>query len=82
MNLPEIPWLLLFFIVLLVVAIRDRWQKKHTIRHNFPVVGHLRYWLESIGPELRQYIVANNREELPFNRQQRAWIYASSKKRK
>lgn len=80
MNLPEIPWLLLFFIVLLVVAIRDRWQKKHTIRHNFPVVGHLRYWLESIGPELRQYIVANNREELPFNRQQRAWIYASSKK--
>jgi glutamate synthase domain-containing protein 2 len=43
-------------------------------------VGHLRYWLEKIGPEIRQYIVANNREELPFNRQERSWIYASSKK--
>jgi hypothetical protein len=36
--------------------------------------------IETIGPELRQYIVANNREELPFNRRQRSWIYASSKK--
>ena len=36
--------------------------------------------IEQIGPELRQYIVANNREELPFNRRQRSWIYASSKK--
>ncbi|CAG0910011.1 unnamed protein product, partial [Cyprideis torosa] len=48
--------------------------------HNFPVVGHLRYWLESIGPEMRQYFVANNREELPFNRIERSWIYASAKK--
>ena len=38
--------------------------------------------LERIGPELRQYIVANNREELPFNRSQRSWVYASSKKTK
>jgi glutamate synthase domain-containing protein 2 len=64
---------------ILVVFIRDISQKKHTIQHNFPVVGHIRYFLESFGPELRQYIVANNREELPFNRQQRSWIYASSK---
>nr|WP_245576765.1 FMN-binding glutamate synthase family protein [Eisenibacter elegans] len=55
-------------------------NKRNTIKRNFPVVGRLRYLLESIGPELRQYIVANNREELPFNRSQRAWIYASSKK--
>jgi glutamate synthase domain-containing protein 2 len=58
---------------------RDIFQKKHTIQHNFPVIGHIRYFLESFGPELRQYIVANNREELPFNRQQRSWIYASAK---
>jgi glutamate synthase domain-containing protein 2 len=69
-------WLLLF---LLAVAVYDIFQKKHTILHNFPVVGHFRYWLESIGPELRQYIVANNREELPFNRIERSWIYASAK---
>lgn len=55
-------------------------QKKHTILHNFPVVGHLRYFIEKFGPEFRQYIVANNREELPFNRSQRSWIYSSSKK--
>jgi len=64
----------------LIVIIRDIFlQKKHTISHNFPLIGHFRYWLEQIGPELRQYIVANNREELPFNRQERSWIYASSK---
>jgi glutamate synthase domain-containing protein 2 len=67
--------------ILVLVAIRDVFfQKKHSITHNFPVVGHLRYWLEQLGPEIRQYIVANNREELPFNRQERSWIYASSKK--
>ncbi len=63
------------------MAIRDIFlQRAHTISHNFPIVGHLRYWLESIGPEMRQYFVANNREELPFNRIERGWIYASAKK--
>jgi len=66
---------------LLLVAIRDIFiQKAHTVSHNFPVIGHLRYMLERIGPELRQYIVSNNREELPFNRSERSWIYASAKK--
>ena len=75
-------YILIGFVVFIVlVAINDIFlQKKHTIKHNFPVVGHLRYLLEKIGPELRQYIVANNREELPFNRSQRSWVYASSKK--
>jgi glutamate synthase domain-containing protein 2 len=68
-------------LILILVAIRDVFfQKKHSITHNYPIVGHIRYWLEKIGPEIRQYIVANNREELPFNRQERSWIYASSKK--
>ncbi len=70
-------WIALFIIG---VVIRDVFiQKAHTITHNFPILGHFRYWIEKIGPELRQYIVANNREELPFNRQERSWIYASSK---
>ena len=55
-------------------------QKKHAILHNFPIIGHFRYWLERIGPELRQYIVTSNNEERPFSRDQRSWIYASSKK--
>jgi len=65
---------------IILIAIKDVFfNKEHTIKHNFPVVGHFRYILESIGPELRQYIVANNREELPFNRIERGWIYASAK---
>ncbi len=78
--LATIPWWAWILIVLALIAIIDISQKKRTIRHNFPIVGNLRYFLEKIGPELRQYIVANNREELPFNRSQRSWIYASAKK--
>lgn len=77
--LGSISWWLWVIIVLAMVALRDVFQRKHTISHNFPIVGHVRYWLESIGPELRQYLVANNREELPFNRIERSWVYASSK---
>ncbi|MDP5061817.1 MAG: FMN-binding glutamate synthase family protein [Maribacter sp.] len=80
-SIPSPPWWTWIFLFLLIVAIWDIFiQKRHTIKHNFPVVGHLRYWLESIGPEMRQYFVANNREELPFNRIERSWIYASAKK--
>jgi glutamate synthase domain-containing protein 2 len=72
-------FLLAFFVFLVIVFIFDIRNKRQTIKNNFPVVGHIRYLLEKIGPELRQYIVANNREELPFNRSQRSWVYASSK---
>jgi glutamate synthase domain-containing protein 2 len=75
-----IPWWGWCLIILTLIAIRDVLQPSHTINHNFPIVGHLRYFLEKIGPELRQYLVANNREELPFNRIERGWIYASAKK--
>jgi len=75
-NLPWWAWVL---ITLFLVALRDVVQRKHTVSHNFPIVGHIRYLFESIGPEMRQYFVANNREELPFNRIERGWIYASAK---
>lgn len=79
--LASVPvWLYIILAIALIIALRDVLQRKHTIQHNFPLVGHFRYMIETIGPELRQYIVANNREELPFNRRQRSWIYASSKK--
>ena len=79
--LSQISWWMWILIVLALVAMRDIFlQKKHTISHNFPIIGHLRYLFEKIGPEIRQYFVANNREELPFNRIERGWIYASAKK--
>ena len=64
----------------IVTAIFDLTQKKHAILRNFPIIGHFRYWLEAIGPELRQYIVTDNNEERPFSRDQRRWVYASAKK--
>jgi glutamate synthase domain-containing protein 2 len=72
--------------VVVVVALLVFWamldigQRRHAIIHNFPIIGHFRYWLENIGPELRQYIVTSNNEERPFSRDQRSWVYASSKK--
>ncbi|MBH0121725.1 FMN-binding glutamate synthase family protein [Rhodococcus sp. HM1] len=57
----------------------DLLQKRRSILRTFPVVGHLRYAVEAIGPELRQYIVTDNNTERPFNRDQRRWIYASAK---
>src|SRR4051794_17978259 len=61
------------------VAAHDLLQRRHAILRNFPVVGHARYLIERIGPELRQYVVAGNDEERPFSRDQRRWVYASSK---
>ena len=61
------------------VATHDLIQRKHAILRNFPVVGHLRFQMERFGPELRQYIVTGNDEERPFSRDQRRWVYASSK---
>ena len=61
------------------IAAHDALQRRHAILRNFPVIGHGRYLIEKIGPELRQYIVASNDEERPFTRDQRSWIYANSK---
>ena len=61
------------------VAAHDLLQRRHAVLRNFPVVGHARFWLERIGPELRQYIVAGNDEERPFSRDQRRWVYSSAK---
>lgn len=65
--------------LLAVVAIYDVTQTRHAILRNFPIIGHFRYLLESIGPELRQYIVTSNDEEQPFSRNARSWVYASAK---
>ncbi|MGY1741846.1 MULTISPECIES: FMN-binding glutamate synthase family protein [unclassified Blastococcus] len=65
---------------LAAVAVRDLLQREHTVLRNYPVIGHARYMLESIGPELRQYLVAGNEEERPFTRDQRRWVYASAKR--
>jgi len=64
---------------IIAIGIYDLAQRKHAILRNFPLIGHFRYMLEAVGPELRQYIVTGNDEERPFSRDERRWIYASSK---
>ena len=61
-------------VLLVLVVIHDLTQRQHAILRNFPIVGHFRYWLEAVGPELRQYIVTDNNEERPFSPDERRWI--------
>src|ERR1700761_6909539 len=69
-----------FCAVPLFVLGRHGTPKRPAGIRNFPLIGHFRYWLEAIGPEIRQYIVTSNDEERPFSRDQRRWVYASSKR--
>ena len=84
MSLPSLFALAgaaLFGLLLVAVAglyIHDRWISKDNILRNFPVIGRFRYQLIEMGPKLRQYIVAGNNEELPFNRDEREWIQRSA----
>ena len=73
-------WFLILAAVLVAVVLYDLTQKRHAILRNFPIIGHFRYILEAIGPELRQYIVTSNNEERPFSRDARRWVYASAKR--
>ena len=78
--LGDIAWWGWLLIILSLAVLKDIFfNNKHSLIHNFPIVARVRYLLEKIGPGLRQYIVAGNREELPFNRVERGWVYTSSK---
>lgn len=59
--------------------IEDVTQKKHSVLRNYPVIGRLRYIFERQGKYFRQYFFANDRDELPFNRATRGWIYKNAK---
>ncbi|MGB0466021.1 MAG: FMN-binding glutamate synthase family protein [Pontibacterium sp.] len=57
----------------------DKHQTKQAIRRNYPLVGRFRYLFEHIGEFFRQYFFAMDREEMPFNRAQRSWVYRAAK---
>ena len=95
MNMQQIPGFLItalevsailfiFAIGLLVLGVVvlyviDKSQKKHAIRHNYPVLGRFRYMFEHMGEFFRQYFFALDREEMPFNRAERSWVYRAAK---
>lgn len=81
----EISALLLIFmlgvgiLILIYMYLADVTQTKQAIRRNYPVIGRFRYIFEHIGEFFRQYFFALDREELPFNRAQRSWVYRAAK---
>jgi len=71
-------WVLLLS-ALVIVGISDLQQTHHAILRNYPIIGHLRFLLEFIRPELRQYFIEGDSEAVPFSRAQRSLVYARSK---
>jgi hypothetical protein len=73
-------WILAAVLVALVlVACFDLVQRKHSVLRNYPVLGHLRYLLESIRPELQQYFIERNFDGRPYDRDTRSAIYQRAK---
>jgi glutamate synthase domain-containing protein 2 len=66
-------------LIILILYVIDISQTKHAIRKNFPVIGRLRPVFERLGEFFRQYFFALDREELPFNRAERNWVYRAAK---
>ena len=66
---------------LLALGVCDVLQRKHSVLRNFPVIGHLRYLLESVRPELQQYFIERNYDGRPFDRDTRSLIYERAKGR-
>jgi glutamate synthase domain-containing protein 2 len=64
---------------LVFLFISDITQKKHGVLRNYPVVGHLRYFFEQLGEYFRQYFFSGDRDEMPFNRATRGWVYRLAK---
>jgi glutamate synthase domain-containing protein 2 len=85
--LTVLTWLEVTFITLIglgllavvIMYITDVTQSTQTIRKNYPVIGRFRYFFEHLGEFFRQYFFAHDREEMPFNRADRSWVYRAAK---
>lgn len=76
------PWWALPLAVLVPLAglgVADLIQSSHAILRNYPVIGHIRFMLEAIRPELRQYLIEDERDQVPFSREHRALVYRRAK---
>ena len=72
-------WMCLLFAALSAVGVHDLLQTQHAILRNYPILGHMRFLLEFIRPEIRQYFIENESEAAPFSRAQRSLVYARAK---
>ena len=78
-RMPGWWWAVAVFGALAVLGTVDVVQRRSTLRRNYPLLAHLRYGLESIRPEIRQYFIEDNLAEVPFSREKRALVYQRAK---
>lgn len=76
---PAWAWALALLGPLLLLALYDQLQTRHSILRNYPIIGHIRFILEAIRPELRQYLMEDERDPVPFSRDQRTLVYHRAK---
>jgi glutamate synthase domain-containing protein 2 len=65
--------------VLSLIGVFDLLQQRHAVRRNYPILGNIRYLVEAIRPEIRQYLLESDSDALPFSRAQRSLVYARAK---
>jgi glutamate synthase domain-containing protein 2 len=75
----QLSWWLLLFSVLSAIGVHDLLQTHHAVLRNYPILGHLRFLLEFIRPEIRQYFIEGENEAAPFSRAQRSLVYSRAK---
>lgn len=76
---PPARWSFILVAAFILQGIRDSLQRKHALLKNFPVLAHLRYFLESIRTEIRQYFIESDADEYPFSREMRSVVYQRAK---
>ena len=80
LEMHELAWqFLILFGLLSIIGLYDIFQIKMSILRNYPVIGHLRFLLEYIRPEIRQYFIEGDNDQTPFSREQRTLVYSRSK---
>ncbi|MCH8021992.1 FMN-binding glutamate synthase family protein [candidate division KSB1 bacterium] len=75
-----ILWSMVFLGPLIMIGFYDYCQKQHAVLRNFPIIGHIRYLLEAIRPEIAQYFIETETSGVPFSREQRSVVYQRSKR--
>ncbi len=76
---PPVIWSLVVVGPLILLGIHDMLQPEHTLLRIYPVIGHGRYLMEELRPEIQQYFVESNIDGMPLNRELRSTVYARAK---
>lgn len=76
---PGVLWSLVIIVPLAALGLRDALQRRHTVLRNFPIVGHIRYFMEAFRPEIQQYFIDSNIDANPVEREMRSLVYQRAK---